>query len=119
VIGIRNSPIRRAAAGYAYRGHGIRWANLDERARIQSIENEEWHHRELVGEMLNPLGAGPNRVREFRASIIGRVLGFCVTSAVVSPHVCAGKLESKNIVEYETAARYARACGHEELSDCF
>jgi hypothetical protein len=30
----------------------------------------------------------------------------------------AGKLESKNIVEYETAARYARACGHTEFVDC-
>jgi len=30
----------------------------------------------------------------------------------------AGKLESKNIVEYETAARYARACGHPQFIDC-
>jgi hypothetical protein len=30
----------------------------------------------------------------------------------------AGKLESRNIVEYETAARRARACGRPEFVDC-
>ena len=30
----------------------------------------------------------------------------------------AGKLESRNIVEYETAARYARDCGRNDLVDC-
>jgi demethoxyubiquinone hydroxylase (CLK1/Coq7/Cat5 family) len=63
------------AAGYAYRGHWHSVANVDERARIQVIENEEWHHRNLVGEMLKTLGGEPNRVGEIRASIVGRVLG--------------------------------------------
>jgi rubrerythrin len=107
------------AAGYAYRGHWHSVADMDERDRIQVIENEEWHHRELVGEMLKTLGAGPNRVREIRATIIGRVLGvLCHLSGWLVPMYGAGKLESKNIVEYETAARYARACGHTELTDC-
>ena len=30
----------------------------------------------------------------------------------------AGKLESRNIREYETAARYARDCGSLDLIDC-
>jgi len=30
----------------------------------------------------------------------------------------AGRLESHNIREYETAARYARACGCEQFADC-
>jgi rubrerythrin len=107
------------AAGYAYRGHWHSVANVDERARIQVIENEEWHHRNLVGEMLKTLGAEPNRVREIRASIVGRVLGvLCHISGWLVPMYGAGKLESKNIVEYETAARYARACGHTEFVDC-
>src|SRR5260370_39776748 len=63
------------AAGYAYRGHWHSVADLDERAHIQVIENEEWHHRELVGEMLKTLGAGPSREREIRATIVGRILG--------------------------------------------
>src|SRR5262245_44836252 len=64
------------AAGYAYRGHWHSVRDLDERERIKTIEAEEWHHRRLVGEMLEKLGAGPNRWREIRATLIGRVLGF-------------------------------------------
>jgi hypothetical protein len=30
----------------------------------------------------------------------------------------AGRLESRNIVEYETAARRARDCGREDFVDC-
>jgi len=30
----------------------------------------------------------------------------------------AGRLESRNIREYETAARFARDCGCEEFTDC-
>ena len=30
----------------------------------------------------------------------------------------AGKLESRNVKEYEAAARFARDCGRTELSDC-
>jgi rubrerythrin len=107
------------AAGYAYRGHWHSVADTDERTRIEIIENEEWHHRDLVGEILKSLGAGPNRVREIRATIVGRVLGaLCHLSGWFAPMYGAGRLESRNIVEYETAARYARACGHMEFIDC-
>jgi rubrerythrin len=107
------------AAGYAYRGHWRSVADADERTHIEIIENEEWHHRNLVGEMLKTLGAGPNRVREIRAVIIGRVLGaLCHISGWLAPMYGAGKLESRNIVEYETAARHAHACGLTEFIDC-
>ena len=43
------------AAAYAYRGHWHSVADTDERVRIKQIEDEEWHHRELVGEMLKKL----------------------------------------------------------------
>ena len=55
------------AAGYAYRGHWRFVSDADERARIRQIEDEEWHHRRLVGEMLQKLGAAPSRARELRA----------------------------------------------------
>ncbi len=107
------------AAGYAYRGHWHSVADANERTRIEIIENEEWHHRDLVGEILKSLGAGPNRVREVRATIVGRVLGaLCHLGGWLAPMYGAGKLESRNIVEYETAARYARACGQIEFIDC-
>ncbi len=107
------------AAAYAYRGHWHSVSNADERAHIQQIENEEWHHRQLVGEMLDKLQTRPSRVRELRAAIVGRALGFlCHFTGWLAPMYGAGKLESRNIREYETAARYARAAGHDELVDC-
>jgi len=107
------------AAGYAYRGHWHSVSDADERRRIKQIEDEEWHHRKLVGEMLASLGAGPRKVREIRATVVGRVLGFmCHLSGWFAPMYGAGRLESRNIVEYETAARHAHACGREDLIDC-
>jgi hypothetical protein len=107
------------AAGYAYRGHWRSVADPEDRTRIKRIEEEEWHHRRLVGEMLESLGAEPDRRREIRATIVGRTLGFlCHLSGWLAPMYGAGKLESRNIVEYETAARYARDCGRHDLIDC-
>jgi demethoxyubiquinone hydroxylase (CLK1/Coq7/Cat5 family) len=107
------------AAGYAYRGHWHSVCDPDERTRIKSIEDEEWHHRNLVGEMLKSLSAGPNTMREIRATVVGRVLGvICHLGGWLAPMYGAGKLESRNIVEYETAARHARDCGRRDLVDC-
>ena len=107
------------AAGYAYRGHWHSVVDRDERKRIEQIEIEEWHHRELVGEMLAGLGAQPDRQRELRATVIGRGLGaLCHVMGWLAPMYGAGRLESRNIGEYETAARHARACGREDLIDC-
>src|SRR6185503_8996058 len=104
---------------YAYRGHWHSVRDSDERARIKQIEDEEWHHRKLVGEMLESLDSGPNKVREIRATVLGRVLGLmCHVSGWFAPMYGAGKLESRNLVEYETAARHALACGREDLIDC-
>jgi demethoxyubiquinone hydroxylase (CLK1/Coq7/Cat5 family) len=64
------------AAAYAYRGHWNSVADANERDSIRSIEEDEWRHRKLVGEMLDGLAAAPDPPRELRATIIGRVLGF-------------------------------------------
>jgi len=107
------------AAAYAYRGHWKSIADPDERSRIRTIEEEEWHHRELVGEMLRKLERQPGRWREIRATLIGRSLGFlCNLSGWLAPMYGAGKLESRNVREYEVAARYARDCGCAEFIDC-
>jgi demethoxyubiquinone hydroxylase (CLK1/Coq7/Cat5 family) len=107
------------AAAYAYRGHWQSVADPEEAARIRQIEAEEWHHRDLVGGLLRELGAGPNRVREIRTAIIGRTLGaLCHLSGWFIPMYAAGKLESRNIVEYEDAARFALGCGAERFLDC-
>ena len=107
------------AAAYAYRGHWKSVSDTEERQRIQEIETEEWHHRQLVGEMLASLNAAPDKMRERRATIIGRTLGFlCHVSGWLAPMYGAGRLESRNIREYETAARFARDAGHDEFVDC-
>jgi demethoxyubiquinone hydroxylase (CLK1/Coq7/Cat5 family) len=107
------------AAAYAYRGHWKSVSNEDERVRIRKIEDEEWHHRKLVGELLRSLNAHPVGHREIRAWIIGRGLGLlCHVMGWLAPMYGAGRLESRNIVEYETAARYARNCGREDFIDC-
>jgi rubrerythrin len=107
------------AAGHAYRGHWRSVRDEAEIARIQQIENEEWHHRELVGDMLRQLGAGPNRVREAIFWCIGKLIAFlCHIGGHYIPMYGAGRLERHNIVEYEDAAKYARECGHVEMIDC-
>lgn len=107
------------AAAYAYRGHWHSVSDAGERARILQIENEEWHHRQLVGEILEKLGEHPSRQREVRSWIIGKVLAFlCHVMGWFAPMYGAGRLESGNVREYEMAARHARDCGHEEFVDC-
>lgn len=107
------------AAAYAYRGHWRSLREADERSRVQTIEEEEWHHRRLVGDMLGELGARPDTFREVRATLVGRVLGLlCHLSGWFAPMYAAGRLESRNIREYEEAARRARDCGRENLLPC-
>jgi len=107
------------AAAYAYRGHWHSVNAPDERDAIRKIEEDELHHRQLIGEMLASLGSDPNKRRELRATIIGRTLEFlCHVTGWLAPMYGAGSLERRNIREYETAARYARDCGSFELIDC-
>ena len=107
------------AAAYAYRGHWHSVSAPDERAAIRQIEEDELRHRQLVGEMLAGLGGRPNPRRELRATVIGRTLQFlCHVTGWLAPMYGAGKLESRNVREYETAARYAHDCGAAEMVDC-
>lgn len=107
------------AAAHAYRGHWRSVRDADEKIAIRNIEDDEWRHRRLVGEMLAGLGSEPSKRREIRATIIGRTLGFlCHLTGWLAPMYGAGKLESRNIREYETAARHARDSGRIDLVDC-
>ena len=107
------------AAAYAYRGHWHSAKSAPEKTRIQQIENEEWHHRLLLAEMLATLDARHSTARAIRAAIIGRLLGLlCHLSGWLAPMYGAGSLESRNIREYENAARCARDCGRGEFVDC-
>ena len=107
------------AAALAYAGH---WRSLrpgEDRVRIQEIEREEWHHRDLVGEMLAGLGAQPSAGRERRARVVGTILSaLCRVTGWLAPMYAAGRLESGNIREYEHAAILASACGRGDLVGC-
>lgn len=107
------------AAAYAYRGHWHSVRDAITRTKIQTIEQEEWHHRNLVGHILKELGDQPQKHKEIRANIIGRVLGsMCHLTGWLLPMYGAGRLESRNIKEYEIAARYAFQCGQAKYVDC-
>lgn len=107
------------AAGYAYRGHWKSVADPAERSRIRQIEDEEWHHRRLVGGLLAQLGARPDQWREARALVIGRALGaLCHVAGWFAPMYGAGRLERRNVVEYEDAARFAIAAGRPDFLEC-
>jgi len=107
------------AAALAYRGHWKSVRDPDERARIRQIEEEEWHHRDLVGGMLARIGMDPSPARERRAGAVGRTLGrLCHVAGWLAPMYGAGRLERRNIVEYEIAARLAVRAGRPELVDC-
>lgn len=106
-------------AAFAYRGHWQAAKKNEEREQIHKIEQDEWHHRTLVGAMLKELKVKPLAYREIRSTVIGRSLGtLCRLFGWFFPMYLAGKLESRNIKEYEDAAKYAVESGHSELVDC-
>jgi len=107
------------AAAYAYRGHWKSCRDSGEREQIRKIEEDEWHHRGLVRNLLTQLKARPKILREVRFFVIGRTLGVaCHFLGWFIPMYAAGRLESHNVREYEDAADYAAACGHPEMLDC-
>ncbi|HUR83669.1 MAG TPA: ankyrin repeat domain-containing protein [Thermoanaerobaculia bacterium] len=107
------------AAIHAYRGHAGSVRSAEQRARIRVIEDEEHHHRTLVLDLLADLGSSRSRRRDALFWCIGKTIAFlCHIGGWFIPMYGAGKLERSNIVEYEDAARYARACGREEMIDC-
>lgn len=116
---LQNAYSGELAAGYAYRGHWRSVSDPEERAHIHQIEDEEWHHRQLVGDMLRDLGGKPRRLREAVFYVIGRTIGAaCHVGGWFAPMYGAGRLERSNIVEYEVAAQLAHECGRDDFIDC-
>ena len=93
------------AAALAYRGHWKSVSDAEDRRRIRQIEEEEWHHRGLVGNMLRDLGESPGKLREVPRMAHWPNSGSFAISPVGSLRCRAGKLESRNVREYEAAAR--------------
>jgi demethoxyubiquinone hydroxylase (CLK1/Coq7/Cat5 family) len=100
------------AAAYAYRGHWKSLHDPTEQEGVQRIEQEEWAHRAKVGHILSELKSGPSRLREIRMSAIGRTVGMlCHLTGWFMPMYFAGRLEGRNVCEYDEAARHARSLG--------
>ncbi len=107
------------AAALAYRGHWRSVTDAGERGRIRQIEEEEWHHRRQLRQMIRELDVVPDRMREARAWIIGKTLGLlCHVAGWLLPMYGAGRLESRNVREYEVAARLAWASGQRGWVEC-
>ena len=69
--------------------------------------------------MLALLGARPRRLREGLHRAIGTLLGWsCHVAGWLVPMIGAGRLETRNVAEYEHAARFARAGGVPRLAPC-
>ena len=109
---LQNAYSGELAAAYAYRGH---WRSLKAKAEIdhiKQIEDEEWLHREKVGRLLEALSARPLKRRDARMWLVGRTVGVaCHMIGWFLPMYFAGRLETANVGEYETAARHAGALG--------
>lgn len=116
---LQNAYSGEKAAAYAYRGHSLSVTDPQEREEIRKIEQDEWDHRQCIGEMLKSLQARPRVSREFLMSIIGiSIYSICRLGGWFNignlgwymSMYGAGKLEQGNIIEYEIGAREAIAC---------
>ena len=105
------------AAAYAYRGH---WRSMwrghrreFERGRDPTRRaRAEWHHRRLVAQLLDELGARPRRRRELLMWSVGRFFGsLCFVSGYFGPMYAAGRLEAMNVGQYVEAATRRRCSG--------
>jgi len=100
------------AAAFAYAGHWRAAWKREERTGIAKIEQEEWEHRAIVGQMLQELGAKPQALRELLMGTIGSVIFLaCFISGWFFPMYFAGRLEHANVHEYLDAAKHAAALG--------
>jgi rubrerythrin len=100
------------AAGIAYAGHWRSLSVADQIKSIKKIENDEWVHRRLVGEMLAELDDRPQRWREMMMAAIGSsVFIACFLGGWFMPMYFAGRLESANTKEYFQAAYHASELG--------
>ena len=109
------------AAAYAYLGHRAslrRPKHADDRAMLTTVLVEEIQHRRAVRRMLRELGAEPDPRRERKMQLIGRTIGAaCAVSGWFAAMYGAGRLESRNVVEYEIAARLAHRAGLEAMAE--
>lgn len=100
------------AAAFAYIGHAGSVRNPDEKRAITQIENDEWHHREVVLSIMQQYGIQPSRYNEIKYHLIGKMLSMsCYVIGWFMPYFFAGRLESGNVCEYFVMMRYFNDLG--------
>ena len=117
----REALVRRLRLAYAgelgaARGYAGHWRSLRRHPAqsrdVRRIMREELEHRAHVGAMLAELGHRPSRVRDAWMWSIGTAIAAsCFVGGWYLPMYGAGRIERRNIWEYEHAARLAAAAG--------
>ena len=89
------------AAAFAYIGHARSVSDPEEKAAIQQIEADEWHHRDVVREIMREYGIPVSQYYEVKFHLIGRFISIsCRLIGWFMPFYFAGRLESGNVCEY-------------------
>jgi len=100
------------AAAFAYIGHAGSVKDPNQKRAITQIENDEWHHREVVLSIMQQYGIQPSRYNEIKYHIIGKMLSMgCYVIGWFMPYFFAGRLESGNVCEYFVMMRYFNDLG--------
>src|SRR5262245_22561925 len=105
-----------AGAALAYESHARSARTRGERDEILEIRDQELDHRVRVGAMLSRLRERPDpRVERVMTRIGKTIAPFCRIGGWFLSFYGAGRLERRNIVEYEDAARAALLAGYPEF----
>jgi rubrerythrin len=100
------------AAAFAYQGHAGSVKDKTEKLAIQQIENDEWHHRKKVLEIMQLYDIPISKYYEIRFHIIGKTISLsCYIIGWFMPFYFAGSLESGNVCEYFRMKHYFNELG--------
>ena len=110
------------AASFAYIGHAASVRNLDEKAAIKQIEDDEWDHRREVLAIMQCYDIPVSQFNEMKYYAIGKFISFsCHVIGWFMPFYFAGRLESGNVCEYFRMMHYFEELGitkhHQVLYD--
>lgn len=116
IAGIAAEHANERGAALAYRGHARSLGQAPEAAQVRAIEAEEWHHREVLGELLAELGGARSWWREPVMAAIGWSIGVgCYVGGWLLPMWGAGLIERSNISAYRRLVRLAEEAGRGDL----
>jgi hypothetical protein len=103
------------AAAFAYIGHSRSVADPEEKAAIQNIEADEWHHREQVLAIMQRYRIPVSKFYELKYHVIGKCISLsCYLIGWFMPYYFAGRLESGNVCEYFRMMHYFDELGISE-----